>query len=47
VQALGTGIVNVAPILDGKIPLEQVEDGLLRMQRSEAIKLAVVPGLSA
>jgi L-iditol 2-dehydrogenase len=47
VQALGTGIVNVAPILDGKIPLEQVEDGLLRMQRSEAIKLAVVPGMSA
>jgi L-iditol 2-dehydrogenase len=43
VQALATGVVNVAPILDGIIPLEQVEDGLLRMNRSEAIKLAVMP----
>jgi L-iditol 2-dehydrogenase len=47
IQALATGAVNVAPILDGKIPLTQVEDGLLRMQRSEAIKLAVVPSMSA
>jgi L-iditol 2-dehydrogenase len=41
-----TGRINVAPMLSGEIPLEQVEDGLLRMDRSEAIKLAVNMGLS-
>jgi len=46
VQALASGAVNVAPMLDGSIPLEQVEDGLLRMARSEVIKLAVEPALS-
>jgi L-iditol 2-dehydrogenase len=44
-QMLATGIVNVKPILDGVIPLTQVEEGLLRMQRSEVIKLAVVPSM--
>ena len=46
-QMLDSGTVSVKPILDGVIPLSQVEDGLLRMQRSEVIKLAVVPSLSA
>ncbi|MEZ4671604.1 MAG: zinc-binding dehydrogenase [Anaerolineae bacterium] len=45
-QMLATGTVSVKPILDGEIPLSQVEDGLLRMQRSEVIKLAVVPSMS-
>jgi L-iditol 2-dehydrogenase len=45
-QLLASGQVTVKPILDGTIPLEQVEDGLKRMDRSEVIKLAVVPGLS-
>lgn len=44
-QMLSTGAVNVKPILDGVIPLSQVEEGLLRMNRSEVIKLAVAPGL--
>jgi L-iditol 2-dehydrogenase len=47
IQMLGSGQVMVKPMLDGRIPLEQVEDGLQKMQRSEAIKLAVVPELSA
>lgn len=46
-QLLSSGQVTVKPILDGVIPLNQVEDGLGRMARSEAIKLAVVPGLQA
>jgi L-iditol 2-dehydrogenase len=47
VQMLCSGQVTVRPMLDGKIPLEQVEDGLRKMQRSEAIKLAVMPELSS
>lgn len=43
VQMLANGTVDVKSILDGRIPLHQVEDGLLRMQRSEVIKLAVDP----
>lgn len=43
---ISSGQVKVGPMLDGQIPLEQVEDGLQRMARSEAIKLAVVPSLS-
>lgn len=46
VHLLGTGAVSVKPLLDGKISLAQVEDGLLRMQRSEVIKLAVIPDLT-
>jgi L-iditol 2-dehydrogenase len=46
VQMLGTGVVNVKPMLDGMIPLREVEEGLLRMQRSEVIKLAVVPTMA-
>ncbi len=38
---ISTGRINVAPMLSGEIALEHVEDGLLRMDRSEAIKLAV------
>ena len=45
-QMLGDGSVNVKPILDGEVPLSKVEDGLFRMQRSEVIKLAVVPSMS-
>jgi L-iditol 2-dehydrogenase len=44
VQFLADGTVNVKPILDGEITLAEVEEGLLRMQRSEAIKLACIPG---
>jgi L-iditol 2-dehydrogenase len=44
-QMLVTGQVTVKPILDGTVPLSQVEDALQRMQRSEVIKLAVVPSL--
>ena len=40
---LASGQVNVKPLLDGEISLDQVEDGLMRMQRSEVIKLAVNP----
>jgi L-iditol 2-dehydrogenase len=46
-QMLSTGTVDVKPILDGCISLPEVEEGLLRMKRSEVIKLAVVPSLSA
>lgn len=46
-QMLGSGQVTVKPILDGVIPLAQVEEGLLRMQRSEVIKLAVVPSMTS
>jgi L-iditol 2-dehydrogenase len=45
-QMLATGMVDVKPMLDGLIPLSQVEEGLLRMHRSEVIKLAVVPSLN-
>ncbi len=42
-QMLSNGTVNVKPMLDCEVPLFKVEDSLLRMQRSEVIKLAVVP----
>ncbi len=45
-QMLGEGAVNVKPMLDGEVPLSKVEDSLLRMQRSEVIKLAVVPSMT-
>jgi L-iditol 2-dehydrogenase len=45
-QMLANGAVTVKPILDGVAPLSQVEESLLRMQRSEVIKLAIVPGLA-
>jgi L-iditol 2-dehydrogenase len=44
-QMLGDGTVTVKPILDGEVPWSKVEDSLLRMQRSEVIKLAVVPSM--
>ncbi|MDZ4763959.1 MAG: zinc-binding dehydrogenase [Chloroflexota bacterium] len=46
VMALANGVVNAKVMIDGDIPLSQVEAGLLRMQRSEAVKLAVIPSLS-
>ncbi len=45
-QMLGNGSVNVKPLLDGEVPLSKVEDALMRMQRSEVIKLAVVPAMA-
>ncbi len=45
-QMLATGTVTVKPILDGIAPLSQVEESLLKMQRSEVIKLAIVPSLA-
>ncbi len=44
-QMLVDGTVNVKPMLDGAVPLSKVEDSLLRMQRSEVIKLAIVPSM--
>jgi L-iditol 2-dehydrogenase len=46
VSMLASGGVDVRPILDGAIPLRNVEYGLQRMARSEVIKLAVVPGMA-
>jgi L-iditol 2-dehydrogenase len=43
VQMLASGAVNVKPMIDGEIGLGEVEEGLNRMARSEAIKLAVRP----
>jgi L-iditol 2-dehydrogenase len=40
---LATGVVDGNALIDGEIGLAQVEDGLGRMARSEAIKLAVIP----
>lgn len=45
VQMLSSGQVRVKPMLDGEIRLDEVEEGLNRMSRSEVIKLAVVPEL--
>ncbi|HJZ46954.1 MAG TPA: zinc-binding dehydrogenase [Roseiflexaceae bacterium] len=45
-QALGllaAGVVDGAALIDGQIGLDQLEDGLQRMARSEAIKLEVIP----
>jgi L-iditol 2-dehydrogenase len=45
-QALGllaSGVVDGSALIDGQIGLAQIEDGLQRMARSEAIKLAVIP----
>ncbi|MEM6530159.1 MAG: zinc-binding dehydrogenase, partial [Chloroflexota bacterium] len=46
VNLLGTGQVDVRPMLQGTIGLGEVEEGLLRMKRSEVIKLAVDPRLN-
>jgi threonine dehydrogenase-like Zn-dependent dehydrogenase len=43
---LASGQVNVEPMLNGTISLSEVEEGLLRMKRSEVIKLAVDPTLN-
>jgi L-iditol 2-dehydrogenase len=40
---LATGVIDGGALIDGQIGLEQVEDGLQRMARSEVIKLAVLP----
>jgi L-iditol 2-dehydrogenase len=45
-QLLISGQVNVKPMISGAIALRDVEDGLNRMARSEAIKLAVLPELN-
>lgn len=42
-QLLGSGQVNVKPLISGTISLSEVEEGLNRMARSEVIKLAVQP----
>jgi L-iditol 2-dehydrogenase len=41
---LGSGQVNVKPMIDGSTDLSGVEEALGRMARSEAIKVAVLPG---
>jgi L-iditol 2-dehydrogenase len=45
IDMLASGQVNVQPMLDGEVPLAQTEAALLRMYRSEVIKLAVNPEL--
>ena len=45
-ELLTAGVLDGGALIDGQIPLAQVEDGLGRMARSEVIKLAVVPGLA-
>ncbi|MEP7188461.1 MAG: zinc-binding dehydrogenase [Roseiflexaceae bacterium] len=40
---LATGVIDGGALIDGQIGLAQLEDGLQRMNRSEAIKLAVTP----
>lgn len=45
-QMLSSGYVDGKMVIEGQIPLAQVEEGLHRMDRSEVIKLAVLPGLS-
>jgi L-iditol 2-dehydrogenase len=42
-ELLASGAVDGGALIDGQIGLAQVEDGLQRMARSEAIKLAVIP----
>lgn len=43
---LVSGQVKGSAVLEGRIPLTQVEDGLMRMHRSEVIKLAVIPDMA-
>ncbi|MCX6017579.1 MAG: alcohol dehydrogenase catalytic domain-containing protein [Chloroflexi bacterium] len=43
-QMLASGALDAGALIDGEIPLEQVEDGLQRMDRSEVVKLAVRVG---
>jgi L-iditol 2-dehydrogenase len=40
---LTSGVVNVAPLLNGELPLEQVELALKRMIAGEVVKIAIVP----
>lgn len=40
---LTSGVVSVAPLLTGELPLEQVELALKRMIAGEAVKIAIVP----
>jgi len=42
-ELLASGVVDGGALIDGQIGLAQIEDGLQRMARSEAIKLAVIP----
>ncbi len=44
-EVLSSGKVTVKPLLDGEVPLSKVEDSLIRMHRSEVIKVAVVPSM--
>jgi L-iditol 2-dehydrogenase len=41
---LASGALDAGALIDGEIPLEQVEDGLRRMDRGEVVKLAVAVG---
>jgi L-iditol 2-dehydrogenase len=38
-----SGQIDASKLINGEVPLEHTEDALLRMDRSEVIKLAVVP----
>ena len=40
---ISSGQIDPGKLIDGEVPLEQTEDALKRMDRSEVIKLAVVP----
>ena len=43
---LAAGVVDGGALIDDRIGLAEVEDGLRRMARSEVIKLAVLPELA-
>jgi L-iditol 2-dehydrogenase len=42
-QMLSGGQIDASALIDGEIDLAQVEAGLLRMDRSEVVKLAIRP----
>jgi L-iditol 2-dehydrogenase len=44
-ELIVSGAVKVAPLLNGELPLEQVELALKKMIAGEVVKLVIVPGL--
>ncbi len=45
IAMIASGQIEAGKLINGEVPLEQTEDALKRMDRSEVIKLAVVPDL--
>jgi L-iditol 2-dehydrogenase len=44
-ELIVSGAVKVAPLLNGELPLEQVEPALKKMIAGEVVKMVIVPGL--